>query len=604
MTPYRLAICFPLLLSLLTLLAPMAQAQLNFPPLGQPTAPASPTVKAVLNQDSLPQGGEAALAIVLDIPAGLHTQSHTPLDEFLIPLIIEVSNTPGIAPAPPVYPVGKRHTYPALGEVSVYEGRVTFYVPLKVNSDAPIGDVTISGVVNYQACTDKVCFPPAKLTYSVQTRITPAASTVAPANAEAFSDFQTQAAAATRTPAIFGWSFSSDAYALTFALALLSGVLFNIVPCVLPVLPLKAMSFYHVAQKDRARSMLLGAAFSIGIILTFGALAMIVLVFQQAEWGQLFGKPWFVGTITLVLIAMAAGSFGLWEVVLPTSAYAFTPRQDTLTGNVLFGILTAILSTPCTFGLFIGLLIWAAAQPAWIGVSAVMTAGLGMALPYFILSATPELARKIPSTGPWSNVVKQLTGFLLLGVAAYFGRTLMPDALRGPMYWWALFAVVAAAGLFLIVRTIQLAPRTVPIAISIVLALAAVAPAAYFAKELTKPTVDWVQYTSTALDESRRTGQPVVVKFTADWCLNCQTIEATVFGDTKTQQRLREGKVISVKVDLTHTTAPGWELLRQLTPVAAIPFTAVYLPDEENPRVLTGIYSSKDLLDTLNLNAK
>ena len=226
-------------------------------------------------------------------------------------------------------------------------------------------------------------------------------------------------------------------------MAFLAGIIFNAVPCVLPVLPLKAIGFYEVSQHNRAKCIAFGAVFSLGLIASFAALAMVIVVYKAVSWGEIYSYAWFNIAIVSILLIMAIGTFGVFNVNLPTGIYNITPRHDTFFGNFLFGILTAVLSTPCTFGLFVGLLAWAVSQPALIGVTLVMTVGAGMAFPYFLLSAFPGVARKLPRTGPWSELVKQLMAFLLLGSAVYFARRFMQPYIGADGFWWTMFGVAA-----------------------------------------------------------------------------------------------------------------------------------------------------------------
>src|SRR5207249_1206323 len=137
------------------------------------------------------------------------------------------------------------------------------------------------------------------------------------------------------------------------------GIIFNVVPCVLPVVPLKAMGFYEVSQHNRAKCLLLGIVFSIGLVASFAVLGLLVLVYRKFSWGEQFSNVYFLTGIVVLLAVMGAGMLGAFNVGLPTSIYRITPRHDTYTGNFLFGVLTAVLSTPCTFGMFFGLMIWA-----------------------------------------------------------------------------------------------------------------------------------------------------------------------------------------------------------------------------------------------------
>jgi thiol:disulfide interchange protein DsbD len=297
---------------------------------------------------------------------------------------------------------------------------------------------------------------------------------------------------------------------------------------------------------------------------------------------------------------MAFSMFGTFTVNLPTSIYAVTPRHDTYVGNFLFGILTALLSTPCTFGMFLGLLIWATQQPATIGLSLVMMVGVGMAFPYFVLSAFPELARRMPRTGPWAELVKQMMGFLLLLSAVFFARRFIQEWVGPDAYWWSLFAVVAIAALFMVVRTYTFAKTATGIIVAGVLALAMVLPAGIFVHRVTNPPIEWIAYDPERLEAYRKENRVVLVEFTADWCGNCLALETTVFHDEKTVKAIESGRVVPVRVDLTKKEAPGWTLLREISDVAAIPLTAIYSPNLAEPIKLIGVYSTDDLVGALD----
>ncbi len=187
-----------------------------------------------------------------------------------------------------------------------------------------------------------------------------------------------------------------SAWPVAFSAAFVIGIIFNLMPCVLPVLPLKIMGFYEVSQHDRGKSIMLGAVFSAGLISSFAVLAALVVGSSQLHWGALFDHAWFTATICIVLVLMAISTFGFFTVNVPTALYSFTPRHDTYLGNFLFGVLTAALSTPCTFGMFVGLLAWALRQPAWVGGASIVMVGAGMASPYFLLSAFPQVAQLPP----------------------------------------------------------------------------------------------------------------------------------------------------------------------------------------------------------------
>lgn len=592
-------------LLILGLMAVPAQAQRLGGAISLKREEPKPTVQAVLSTKELQPGQQAAVAVVLEIPAGLHSQSHTPLSKYLIPLEVKVEENPAVKLYQPVYPAGQIEEYPALGKISVYTGRVVVYVPVEVKADAAMGPVKLAGTVEYQLCDDKQCLPPDSVGFAVESTLVGAGQAVTANQAELFSGFDAsvfsqggKAASAPVAESLFG-PLGEGSYLLAFLSAFVVGIIFNVMPCVLPVVPLKAMGFYEVSQHNRAKSLLLGIVFSAGLVASFGVLALLVVVLKVVAWGEIFGQAWFAAIIVAVLVLMAAGTFGAFSVGLPTAVYRWTPRHDTMAGNFLFGILTAVLSTPCTFGMFLGLLLWATTQPAAVGVALLMTVGAGMAFPYLVLSATPELARRFPRTGPWAQIVKQMMGFLLLATAVYFARRFTHGVVSDAAMWWLLFGVLSGAGVFLVVRTVQFTARPAAIASAAVVAALIIGPALWATLRLTYVPIDWQPYTAEALAAARAANRPVLVKFTATWCGNCQALEATVFTDKQIVEAVRAKDVVMLKADVTDSHAAGWALLKQVNPAGGIPYTLIYPPHQPTPTRLGGLYSTGDLLGAL-----
>jgi thiol:disulfide interchange protein DsbD len=246
--------------------------------------------------------------------------------------------------------------------------------------------------------------------------------------------------------------------------------------------------------------------------------------------------------------------------------------------------------------MFAGLLAWSTAQPIYMGVSVIITVGIGMALPYLILSAFPNLARWVPRTGPWSAVLKQMMGFLLLAVAVYFAGGRLASSRD---FFWAVFAVVAAAMVFLIVRMIQLSRRAVPIIASLVIAAAVIWVSLTITLRLTGG-IAWQTYSPQAFADARASGKPVLVEFTANWCPNCLSIEASVYHDPRTAEELHRDNVILLRADLSDENAAGWPMVYELNPGGGIPLTAIYGPHAETPITLTSLYTTQNLIDALD----
>jgi thiol:disulfide interchange protein len=319
--------------------------------------------------------------------------------------------------------------------------------------------------------------------------------------------------------------------------------------------------------------------------------------------------------MVVVLLAMSLWLFGFFTFNLPSSAYAFAPRHDTYFGNYLWGILTAIFSTPCTGPLFPPILLWARGQSTLVGVPALMMVGVGMAFPYVLLSAFPQAARRFPRVGPWSELFKQMLGFMLLGFTVFFaaGRLTHSD-----MLWWSIVPVAVLAGAYLMARTVQLSREARAVGISSVLAVGMVTATVLVACRFSgvfdprpagpagsaSAAIAWVPYSDATLAAARQQGKIVLVKFTANWCFNCKLIEGNVYHDADALQVLRKYDVVTLKADLTEEHAPGEKRLLELEPSGGIPLTAIYVPGYDKPFQLSSVYTTSTLIETLDQLAR
>ena len=570
-----------------------------------------PTYQAYLNHTAVQPGQQAVIALVVEIPEGLHSQSNTPTENDYVPFAIEMEPHAGVKLYPPVYPKGEDLQYELLGKLNVYSGRVIAYVPIELAPDVAAGDIKINGRLQIQLCDDASCFRPFRgataLPFTIETKVVPITQPVAMANDEHFQGFDPRVFAsgvsATGPPSattiqLFGWTFElgNTAYALAFMLALAVGIIFNLMPCVLPVVPLKAIGFYEASQHNRATCFLLGVVFSLGLLAVFAVLAVFVIV-GDAAWGELFSRGWFVWSIVAVLLIMAAGQFGAFSVMLPSSVYGYVPSHTSYIGNFLFGGFTAILSTPCTAPMFLGLLLWAASQQKWIGVALIMTVGLGMALPYLVLAAFPELARKMPRTGAWSELLKQFMAFLLLAVAAWFAAGRVGT---GNGYMWIVFAIVLAGCVFLVIRAGMIAVSRRAMAFAGIVSVVICGAMLYFTMQLAGGSlIAWEPYSQQRFEEATAEGKIVMLEFTANWCANCKELESRVFTDERAAEAIKSLNVVPIRADLTLDSAPGWQKLREISKSGGIPLTMIYSPALESPISLSSVYATENLVSAL-----
>ena len=511
-------------------------------------------------------------------------------------------------------------------ELPYHEGPFVVYIPATVRADAPEGALTIPLRVEFQACDDTTCKAPDSIEVAVTltvgreggaTKSLTDGTKAAPA--DLLAGFDPSVYGRIRSgekPSerlefnLFALKFSIDPTGAGFALLLLiaaaGGLLLNFTPCVLPVIPIKIIGLSQAAQGSRAKCFALGFVMSLGVVafwLALGTLMATVKGFTSAN--QLFQQPLFTIGVGVVIAVMAIGMAGLFSLRLPDWVYMVEAKHDSYPGSFGFGVMTAVLSTPCTAPLMGTAVAWATTQgPATI-LTVFGAVGAGMAVPYLVLSAFPSLVDKMPRTGPASDLIKQVMGLLLLAAAAYFigaglsGLLVTPPEPPNTAYWWAVALLGAAAGGWLLVRTVALTRKPVNrvvfgglgafiLAISVLIGLSQTA----------KGPIDWTYYTPERLATARSEGKVVVIDFTAEWCANCKTLEALVLNLPSVAKELNADDVAAIKVDLTGNNTDGNKLLKDSNR-ATIPLLLVY--DRDGREILNASdYTPQQVIDAIN----
>jgi len=484
---------------------------------------------------------------------------------------------------------------------AVFEGRAIAYLPLTIAADAAPGETSLSLEIDFQACDDSTCKNPATVVLPIALEIlapgTALEATVIDADfanfpVDLFGRIRSGEVAPSLIPFdVFGLQFAIDVasrpgFILLLLVAALGGFLLNFTPCVLPVIPLKIMGLSKTAGHP-ARCFALGASMSLGVILFWVALGAAVASFTGFKAiNQLFQLPLFTIGVGLFIVVMAIGMCGLFVVNLPQWVYGFNPRHDTHVGSVGFGVMTAVLSTPCTAPLMGAAAAWAATQNASTTLSVFLAIGAGMALPYLVLSAFPKLVSRMPKTGPASDLIKQVMGGLLIAAGAYFigaGMSgLLVDAPDPPsrFFWWVVATLATASGLWLAYRTIRISNSLVNRVTFGGLGLAIAALSLYVGVSQTgKGPINWVYYTPERFAQAKAAGQVVVMDFTAEWCLNCKALEAGVLFREHVAALMAPGTgVTPIKVDLTGNNEAGNDMLVR-SGRRTIPLLIVFAPD-------------------------
>lgn len=576
----------PLFAALLLVTQAIAGAQA---PVSEPaTEPVRITTE--WSADGVVPGGQILLAVVLDISEPWHLQLNKPELEWLSKTEVSLENLPanviyGDIQYPQPHPIQVDFGQ-GLQTLHFYTGRSVVFIKVSVGKGVEPGDYPLELATHWQACDDKTCLQPQVTRQPVVLRVVPPGAPVSPLNSELFKAYAAGSAPAQETLRIpfFGLDFDIDPKNLfvLLSVAAIGGFLLNLTPCVLPLIPIKVLSLSQAAG-NRRRCFLLGLVMSLGVVAFWLGLGVaIASVAGFTSTNQLFQYPWFTITVGVVIAGMALGMLGLFAVGLPQWVYAINPGHDTLHGSFGFGVMTAVLSTPCTAPFMGAAAAWAATRPAPVTLSTFAAIGVGMATPYLLLSAFPGLVDKMPRTGPASELIKQVMGLLMLAAAAYFlgagiaGMTVDPPDPPSNMYWWAVAASILAAGAWLAWRTLQITRSTARRVIFVGVGALFIAAAALIGIRFTdEGPIDWTYYTPERLAAAQAENKVVVLEFTAQWCLNCKVLEQTVLHSDRVVEQLQRTDVAAIKVDITGNNKLGDAKLRE-SGRRSIPLLVVY----------------------------
>ena len=369
---------------------------------------------------------------------------------------------------------------------------------------------------------------------------------------------------------------------------MVGGLILNIMPCVLPGLFMKARHVIALLQsgQSNASQRADGLAYLGGSLLTFTIYGAIVIMFkasgQSLGWGMQMKDPLFVGGLMVATLLFALASFDVLEFNLGVG-YSALGKSSQLR-SFLDGIFITLISTPCSAPILGGAVTIALAQDSawWQTLTLFWSIGFGLCLPVLIISFIPRASRFVPRTGPWMDHFKTFVGVTLLMACVWLYTTyesLLPTPGHSIKILYALCALAGIAVLMPIWHKSALVTRS----IFNILALSGMCGALWWASQAPVEHLDWRPYTHEARDAHLKTGAPVFVDFTADWCLSCKAFESIYLNNPSTATLFRTHNVLALQADMTKAdfTDKSNVLAKLLMSFnrSGIPAYVVYHPD-------------------------
>ncbi|TDK22714.1 cytochrome C biogenesis protein [Luteimonas aestuarii] len=563
----------------------------------------------------------------------------------------------GISAGTPRWPRGVAHHDDHFGDVTVYFDAVDVPLPVR-RSVAEAADVTLTAT--FQGCqAEGICYPP--MTRSVRLSLPPgrvetpddvaaaraaeAASTAvepmlplaevpttASADASAAGDTAAARPDGTTIAASPGVESDPDAsadnavrtaapsLAATFPagglfgallLALLGGLLLNLMPCVLPILSLKALG---LAQSGESRKRARGHAlwYTAGVLVAFAAIGLLALALratgQALGWGFQLQQPWFVAALVYLMFAVGLSLSGVFSLGggVGTLGSALATRSGPV-GDFFTGVLACVVASPCIAPFMGGALAFAFASSAWLALAVFLMLGLGLALPFLLIGFVPALANRLPKPGPWMDTFKRALAFPMYLTAVWLawvlGKQRGVDAMALVAVGLALFALAlwwrerqrfgSASGAGRVLALVLLVASLWPIARVGTLP----PPARAVAEEGT------VAYSAERLQALRDEGRVVFVNMTADWCVTCKANERRVLARAPFREALQAADATYMVGDWTDVDDHIGAYLARHNAVG-VPLYVVYPASGSDGEVLPAILTDDIVVSALQRAAR
>ena len=360
---------------------------------------------------------------------------------------------------------------------------------------------------------------------------------------------------------------TSPSLAIALLMALAGGLLLNLMPCVFPVLAIKALSLIRQSQASRRTVRLHGLAYAAGVLLSFALLAGVLIALKaagtSAGWGFQFQSPAFVLLMSLLMLALGLNLSGVVNVGGSVTGIGSGLAQRSGAGGSFFtGVLATVVATPCTAPFMGAAMGYALTQPAGITVAVFLSLGLGMALPYLLLCEWPALQLLLPRPGAWMERLKQAMAFPMYASAAWLAWVLTRQSGAQALAVALASSLVLAFALWLHGSTRSLvhtgARRGSAITAAVLVTVVALGgplavgpPDAPTASATTASHAKWEPYTPQRLTELRDQGKPVFINLTADWCLTCLVNERVALRSDAVDDAFRQAGVVRLVGDWT-----------------------------------------------------
>jgi thiol:disulfide interchange protein/DsbC/DsbD-like thiol-disulfide interchange protein len=401
--------------------------------------------------------------------------------------------------------------------------------------------------------------------------------------------------------------------------ALVGGLILNLMPCVFPVLAMKAAAFARLAGQARSEMRRDGLAYTAGVLVSFAAMAAVVVAIRasvgEVSWGFQFQSPIFSLLVAYLFFVVGLNLSGVFEIGGGfTGVGQGLAARHGISGSFFTGVLAVVVATPCTAPFMAAALGFALSQPAPQTVAVLLAMGLGLALPYLALSLTPALQRLMPRPGAWMDRLRQFLAFPMYASAVWMIWVLTQQTgADGVIYALGGMILIGFAIWLLRIGTTRtlaswvrrgLAAAAVLLAFAAALKLeegSATAASASGGPSSGVSFAGWERFSRAHMTEAHQAGKPVFVDFTAAWCITCLVNERVALETAGTRRAFEQTGTVKLKGDWTNRDPEITGLLKELGR-AGVPLYLYWAPGAERPKILPQVLTETAIVAELSSN--
>ena len=524
---------------------------------------------------------------------------------------VDVADRSGVVLGQPAWPAGVDHVDEHFGSVVVYYNQVELPLALK-RPDGAARTITLRG--EFQGCKENgICYPVMQRDIAVDlpsataAELDAAAKTFVAATPPPGADASADNALRSTPPAA-----TETGVLGALLLAVLGGLILNLMPCVLPVLSLKVLGLAASGESTaKARSHALW--YTAGVLVGFAAVGLAVIALRAAGqafgWGFQLQQPGFVAVLVYVLFAVGLSLSGVFTIGAGLGGVGQSlANRSGPAGDFFTGLLACVVASPCTAPFMGPALAFAFAASPFVALLVFLALGLGLALPFLVIGFVPALASRLPKPGAWMETFKQVLAFPMYATAVWLAWVLGKQRGVDAIGWVLAGAVVLALALWWHERS-RWNGRTLGRVLAGVVLLASLWPLWKIsqldppAKAAVDSTDGSIAYSADALARLRADGRTVFVNMTADWCVTCKANEKNVLATDAFKAALERANAVYMKGDWTNVDPAITGFLQQHKAVG-VPLYVVFGRTDPAGRVLPTILTAGIVDDALAAAAR